>query len=285
MAVGKFGSDRVLLYAVEPWATMGYGAPNFGNNVGTLSAAIDSLVDEIGSLQLFVMTHVDAMRKQPPSRNTVERICKGVNRIRQVLGMRQRDYNELRIEPGHATPVQKVFTIHPCPYFVTEWTVNTWLRQYNELVMIALTNMMQHSDNNIAITVTRQFASDIWQYFNEIKLMVGGELLNLKASELAAEDFEFTEAHWSAYAPSTNIILTEALNTPGRIFNLPTEDDLLPLKMGIAANLIAPNLKQWPVSGDADFASLWPEAGSGAAPGSPGDGDSTAAPVIGPPQT
>jgi hypothetical protein len=163
--------------------------------------------------------------------------------------------------------------------------VNVWLRQYNELVMIALTNMMQHSDNNIAITVTSQFAQDIWQYFNEIKLMIGGELLGLDEETLKKPDFQFELKHWEAYAPSSNIILTEALNTPGRLFNLPTEDDLLGLKMGIPANLIAPNLKQWPVSGDADFASHWPEPGSGAAPGSPGANENTAGPVIGAPQT
>jgi len=248
MASGKFGSDRVLLYDVEPWATMGYGVPNFGNNIGTLSTKIQTLADEVGKLQLFVMTHEDAMRTQPPSPNTVQRICKGVNRMFQVLALRKRDYKDLRVESSHMTPAQKLWQIHPCPYFLTEWTVNKWLREYNELCMFALTNMYQHSDNVIPITLTTQFAEDIWVYFNEVKLLIGGELLNIPPAELLQEDFVFEPKHWEAYAPSNNIILTERFNTPGRLFELPTEDDLRPLIMGIPSNLLLDHLRQWPVT-------------------------------------
>ena len=31
--------------------------------------------------------------------------------------------------------------------------------------MVALANMFQHSDNNLALTITDAFAHDVWQYF------------------------------------------------------------------------------------------------------------------------
>lgn len=99
-----FRNDRVLLYDVEPWAGLGFGVPNFGENVGTLSMPIHGLVDEIGRNQLFIMTHIDATRWQPPSINTVKRMCKMLMRINSVLSSRQEVYSRDRLEPGHSSP-------------------------------------------------------------------------------------------------------------------------------------------------------------------------------------
>ena len=278
-----FGSDRVLLYDVNPWNTMGFGVPNFGNNVGTLSMPVSNLVDEIGQGQLFIMTHVDAMRKQPPSINTVVRICRMVNRVRSVLVGRQKLDNAQRLEPGHATPAQEIWNIHPVPYFGGDIVRNHWLKEYNRLVMIALTNMMQHSDNNLPLTITHKFAADVWAYFNEIKYLIGSELLGILPTELASDDFMFTEAHYNTYNPSAVTMNIEAIDTPGPIFYLPTEDDLYPLLKGIPANIIVPMLKQYPVTSTLDFAGTLPKEGSGTV-GASGPDAKKAVPVIGPPQ-
>lgn len=278
-----FGSDRVLLYDVEPWNTLGFGAPAFGDNYSTINMPIAGLVDEIGRIQLYVMTHIDALRTQPPSLNTVKRLGKMVNRVHQVLAGRMKEYNEVRLEPGHATPAPEIFVIHPVPYFNSPIVRNRWLKEYNRLCMIALTNMMQHSDNNLALTVTSKFATDVWQYFNEIKLLVGSELLNVPAADLKEDDFQFAEEHYLAYDPEQVTINVEALDTPGPIMSLPTEDDLRPLFNGIPANLIAPVLKQYPVTTAHDFSGTVVEPGEGA-PAASGPKTATATPTLGGPQ-
>ncbi len=242
-----FGSDRVLLYDVDPWNRLGFGVPNFGNNIGTFSLPIANLVDEIGKIQLHVMTHIDALRDQPPGRNTVERLAKMCARIQSVLANRQKTDSEQRLEPGHATPATEIFMIHPAPYFKSEITVNRWLREYNQLCMVALTNMMQHSDNSLALTITEKFAQDIWVYFREIQLRLATELLLIERSIAEAPDFKITPAHLDAYAPNTVTVNTEASDVGAPLFGLPTEDDLGPLRRGIPANMIIPNLRQYPL--------------------------------------
>ena len=242
-----FGSDRVLLYNVAPWAQLGFGVANFGNNYGTLSTPIWNLADFIGKTQLFIMTHIDAQRTQPPSRNTVERLGKLLNRVHSVLQSRMKVYADIRLEEGHATASTKPWVIHPVPYFSGPLVRNHWLAEYNELTMIALTNMYQHSDNNLAMTVTQQFASDIWKYFREIKLRLGIELLGLPVETVESDDFTFTDEHYNQYAPDTRIINFEALDTPGAIFSRATEDDLSPLFRGWPANEIITNLREYPV--------------------------------------
>lgn len=242
-----FGNDRPLLYTVEPWRSLGFAVPNWGNNVGTLSHSIAGLVDEIGKMQLFVMSHVDAQRTQPPSRNTVERVCKMTNRIYSVLSSRMKAYSDIRLEEGHASADQKPFIIHPVPYFNGAICRNRWLSEYNQLTMVALTNMMQHSDNNLALTVTTAFAKDVWKYFREIARLVGVELLGLAPETVDAEGFTFTAEHYAAYNPEAVTINLEFLDTPGPIGSRATEDDLRPLFNGFPATLIASSVQQYAV--------------------------------------
>lgn len=243
-----FGSDQVLLYDCDPWNKLGFGVPAFGSeNVGTLNRSIHGLADEIGRNQLFVMTHVDAMRLQPPSRNTVERLGKMINRVQSILVARQKDYPEIRLEEGHARPAPLIWTVHPVPYFRASLVRNKWLAEYNDLVMIALTNIYQHSDNNLALTITATMAKDVWQYFREIKIRMGSELLALKVEELKKDEFQFGEAHYAQYHPDSAVVNIEALDKPGPIFNLPTEKDLYELLQGIPATILLPFLKQYPI--------------------------------------
>ena len=243
-----FASDRVLLYDLEPWNRLGFGVPNFGDNLGTVSQPIWNLADFIGKAQLFIMTHVDAQRMQAPSRNTVERLGKLINRVNTVLGGRLKEYNELRLEEGHASAVLRAWQIHPVPYFRSPVLRNHWRSEYNELAMIGLTNLFQHSDNRLALTVTKALASDVWRYFREIKILLGSELLLLPGETVEPDEFLFTEEHYAAYDP--DLINFEDLDTPGPIQSRATEDDLRPLFNGIPSNVIAPVLAQYPVTED-----------------------------------
>lgn len=264
MSEYQYASDRVLLYDEDPWNERGFGVPNFGNNLGTKSFAVWNLADYIGQAQLFIMSHIDAQRTQPPSRNTVERLGKLLNRINSVLGGRSTPYNKSRLEEQHVSGTLKVWNIHPVPYFRSDLTRNHWLQEYNELCMIALANMFQHSDNNLSLTVTEKFAQDVWQYFAEMKRLLGAELLLLPPESVVDDTFLFTDEHFDAYSPEKVTINFEAMDTPGPIQSTATEDDLRPLFNGIAANVIGPSLKQYPVVSAADIsgASLPPSSGA-----------------------
>jgi hypothetical protein len=248
-----FGSDRPLLYDVEPWNRLGFAVANFGNDLGTISRPIWGLADEIGRAQLFLMTHIDAQRTQPPSINTVRRIGALCNRVNSVLGGRKKSYSKLRLEEGHASSGLHRWIIHPVPFFTSAIVRNHWMAEYNDLVMIALTNMYQHSDNNLALTVTEKFATDVWQYIREIKVLMGSELLLLNPDDVVKDEFLFTDEHYAAYAPDRVTGNYEALDRPGPIQSRSTEDDLRPLFEGIPANIIAPLLRQYPVVDDADM--------------------------------
>lgn len=280
-----FGTDRVMLYNVEPWASLGFGVPNFGENVGTLNNAIAGLVDEIGKSQLYIMLSSDAMRWKPPSPNTVQRIAKLVTRVQTVLGGRSTAYNILRTESGHATPAAEIFRIHPVPYFDSDILRNRWLKEYNNLVMVGLANLMQHSDSNIPLTITQDLAQDVFIWFKRIRVLLATELLLIDPVVASADNFVFTQAHFDAYDPMRTIMNMEAFDTPGPIFGLPTEDDVRPLFVGIPANQIAPLLTQAPLGPGGPVAGGIPASGfvagtSGAAGATPAAGNVGSPPPI-----
>lgn len=256
-----FGTDRVMLYDVQPWSDLGFGVPNFGENYGTNNGAIARLVDEVGKVQLFIMLSTDAMRWKPPTRNTLERLAKLIQRVQTVLAGRARKQSDLLLEPVHATPAQEVFNIHPTPYFRSDVVRNPWLAEYNALTMVALSNMMQNSDNNQPLNITLEFAQQVWQWFREIKILMGTELLLLSRADVEKDEFVFTDAHFAAYDTSKVLVNMEGADTPSQIWGLPTEDDVRALYVGIPANQIQPLLKQAPVGAFGTLAGQIPAGG------------------------
>lgn len=243
-----FGTDQVLLYNVKPWNELGFGVANFGDNPFTQNAPLHGLADEIGVVQLYVMTHIDAARRQYPSRNTIERLGKILNRIQSVLINRSKSANSMRLEGGHGVPSAMPWNVHPVPYFQGPIVNNRWLREYNNLTMIALTNIYQHSDNNLELTITEELAGDIWAYFAEIRRLVAGELLGLAPAVYGKDDFRFGPEHYEAYRPQDLIVRVESIDDPGRVRERFTEDDISPFLRGIPANMIVPNLAKYPTT-------------------------------------
>lgn len=243
-----FGTDQVLLYDVQPWSQLGFGCPNFGDNLTTQNMPWWRLATEIAKTQLGLMTHVDARREQYLSVNTLQRMGKILNRIKTVLLNRARAANEVRLEPGHSSPTPYTWMIHPTPYFPGSVVVNSYLMEYNALCMVALCNIYQHSDNNLALEITAEGGSDIWQYFRRVTELVAGELLLLPKADYTKDDFVFTDAHFASYNPAAFLPRNEELSVPVGTNTGWTEDDLRPLKQGIPANIIAPLLSRYPIT-------------------------------------
>jgi hypothetical protein len=244
-----YGSDNPLLYNVPPWNIMGFAVPNWGPNVGTKNIEIHGLVDEMGRHQLNVMTHEDAMRAAYPSINTVQRLAKIVNRVKTVLQGRKKASTETRIEQTHFNSSVLPWVLHPVPFHRSGFVINPWLKTYNMFAMMAITNCIQYSDNNLTATLTEELAACIWQFFREIGRLVASELLGMDPKLVDDPAFTFTEDMVkSGYATIAQRTLSvERLCTPGPIQSTPTEVDLTPLFLGFPTTVLISVVAQYPV--------------------------------------
>jgi hypothetical protein len=235
--------DSVLLYDVKPWNAAGYGVPNFGSTVQTQNVVIHKLVDTLGEQQLMIMTHVDAGRANALSRNILEKLGKLLNYALTVLESRGRASNEKRLEAHHKTPAPKPWVLHPVPYFPVSgaWIENADLIELNELFMYALTEAMQHTENDLALEVTSEFVADVGQFILRALHIVAG-ILGVPKAEYTAPGFRITPAHYDAYDHS-QVPRSEAIRMPRTIGRRPTEVDLAPLATGLYSTDLIPVLK------------------------------------------
>lgn len=237
-----FGNDALLFYNVGDFAKFGLAVPNCGNDRTSQNDTIRYLTETVGRNLQGIMWHTDASLRTPPSINTLMRIHKLCIRARQILAGRAVPANVPNMEPQHALPAPETFLVFPTPYFTVR---NTFLKQYSGLVLTALTEAFQHSENRKPIEISETFAGHFGQYIHRVYRLMATELFNVPAAEAAALDFTLTEAQIKAYNPAAWFTQTEMIDTVAPIEDWPTEDDLQLLTDGIPVTVL-PTLGRWP---------------------------------------
>ena len=71
----------------------------------------------------------------------------------------------LNMETAHALPAPEEFLVYPTPYFKVR---NQWLKQYAGLMLIGLTEAMQHQENARPLEISEGFAGLIGQYVQRV---------------------------------------------------------------------------------------------------------------------
>lgn len=261
-----FGTDEILWYNVGNWGSLGYGAPNFGQNAMTLNSAISQLVQVVGRNLSAVMHSDDVDLRTPPSINTLMKVNKLVNRARTILAGRAVPPSKPRFEAQHVTPAPIAFLVYPVPYFQVR---NGWLKEWCGYALQAISEMMQHTENRLEYEISTAFAGTIGQYLQRIYVLMATELFGIDRATAEAPTFVLTDAMLASYDPSKFFTATELIDTPPLPSTIPTENDLSVLTDGIPATVIT-GLARWPIN------SPNPTATAGAVPTA---GGTTASPT------
>lgn len=239
-----FGTDEILWYRNGAWGDLGYAVPNFGSNPTTLNQTIGELVQVMGRNLSAVMHHSDADSRTPPSINTLIRVHKLVTRARSILASRAVPPGKPRMEPSHSTPSREAFLIFPVPWFKVR---STYLKSWAGLVLTAIGECCQHTENRIEYEVSTDFASLIGQYLQRIYVRMATELFQVPLADASKPDFVLTDVMFAAYDPSKWFTSTELIDTVPAFNQIPTEDDLQVLTDGIPATVLV-GLARWPVN-------------------------------------
>ena len=227
-----FRSDEILWYNQGVWGSLGFAVPNFGDDPTTLNSSIAYLVEGIGRNLAAVMVHSDADSRIPPSINTLMRVHKLITRARSILAGRALAPSTLRMEPAHATPAVQDFLIFPCPFFKVR---NTWLKEWCGLILNAIGEMCQHTENRVEYEISTDFAGVVGQYLQRVYVRMSTELFQVPLSDAQKPDFTLTDAIFSSYNPGKYFTSTELIDTVPPMDLIPTEDDLAIILDGIPA--------------------------------------------------
>lgn len=223
-------TDSALWYNVGIFGEAGYAVPNWSDDIASQNDTVLYLTNTIGRNLFAIMHHDDADLRVPPSINTLRRIHKLIMRARQILAGRAVPSNVLNMETAHARPEPEIFRVYPVPYFKVR---NGYMRSYCGLVLTALTEAMQHTENRKPFEISEDFAGLIGQYLTRIYTLMATELFGVSGEVAKANGYVMDDAVLSSYDPSKFFTSTELVDTVAPATMVFTEDMLLPLSDGI----------------------------------------------------
>lgn len=236
------GNDAFLWYNAGDWADYGLAVPNHSNDNTSQNDTIRYLTDVMGRNLQAIMWHPDARLRTPPSVNTLTRIHKLCTRARSILSGRAVPSGTPNMEAAHALPAPEEFLVYPTPYFKVR---NQWMKQYAGLILLTLTESMQHQENARPLEISEAFAGLVGQYIQRIYRLMATELFRVPLETAAKPDFTLTDEHLRSYDPSAWFTSTEMIDTVPPTSRIPTEDDLVVLTDGIPISHL-PLLGRWP---------------------------------------
>jgi len=235
-------NDAFLWYNVGDWSGYGLAVPNFGDDQTSQNDTIRYFTDIIGRNLQGIMWHTDSRLATPPSINTLRRIHKLCVRARNLFAGRAVPSGTNNMESAHAIPSPEEFRVYPVPYFTVR---NQWMKQYCGLILLSLTEAMQHSENARPLEISEAFAGQISQYIQRVYRTMAVELFQVPLDAANAADFTLTDEQLAAYNPAAWFTSTELVDTVPDLANWPTEDDLQLLTDGLPVSQL-PVLGRYP---------------------------------------
>ncbi len=123
------------------------------------------------------------------------------------------------METAHALPAAEQFLVYPTPYFKVR---NQWLKQYAGLMLLSLTESMQHQENARPLEISEAFAGLIGQYVQRVYRLMATELFRVPLADAAKPDFTLSDTQLAGYNPSAWFTSTEMVDTVAPLDDWPT---------------------------------------------------------------
>lgn len=240
-----FESDEILWFNAPKWGEAGYAIPNPAGKTFTNNALIFQLHASVGR-NMFELTHRDDVKfTVPPHVQWLFDLHQLITSGRKFLADNARADNDTRgLVTDHVKPTPREFLVYPVPYFA-ERIRQPHIRQYLEITLYMLSEMMQHSENEHGNVVTTRFAGKMGQYLQEILAQMSMRFFNKTRDQAYAPDFALVEDDFRAYDPSKVMTSVEMTEERPPLQWWPTENDLSQIRGISIANALT-FAERWP---------------------------------------
>lgn len=226
MPTPVFETDEILWYANGKWGEAGYAIPNPAGKTYTVNLEIFQLHQLVGRT-MFELTHrEDAKFYSPPHKQFWFDLHQLLTVARKRLADNTRAPNDTNgLVATHATPAAQAFLVYPIPYF-GERIRQPDIRQFAQIGLLLLSEMMQHNDNERATYVTPQFAGVMGKYLQEILAKMGMKYFGYSREDAYKPDFALKDADFQTYDPAKVMTSVEMTEERPPLQWWPTENDL-----------------------------------------------------------
>lgn len=242
-----FDTDEILWYDNGKWGQAGYALPNPAGKTWTNNTVIYQLVQLIGR-NMFELCHKpDVKFYSAPHKQFWYELHQLLVTARKRLRDRMRAKNDSNgLQPEHVTPAPQVFLVYPVPYF-GERIRQQDIREYTQLGLMLISEMMQHQDNERVADVSEAFAGQMGKYVQEILALMATKYFGKTREEAYKPDFALADTDFTGYDPSKVMTSVEMTEERPPLQWWPTENDLSQIR-GLQINEALMLAKRWPVS-------------------------------------
>ncbi|HEX3725610.1 MAG TPA: hypothetical protein VHV08_05180 [Pirellulales bacterium] len=240
-----FSTDEILWYDNGKWGQAGYAVANPAGQTWTNNAVIFNFHTLVGRNMFELMHRSDVKFYTAPHKQFWFDLHQLIVTARKRLADRQRlpnDSNGLVVQ--HAAPAPQMFLAWPIPFF-GERVRQPDIREYAQLALLMLSEMMQHSENELATYITDAFASKIGQYLREILALMATKYFGYTRTQAYDPAFALSATDFANYDPSKVMTSVEMTEERPPLLWWPTENDLSDIR-GLPFDEVLVLCKQWP---------------------------------------
>ncbi len=129
----------------------------------------------------------------------------------------------------HASPTPQIFLAWPIPFF-GERVRQPDIREYAQLALLMLSEMMQHSENELGTYITDAFAAKVGQYLREILALMATKYFGYTRAAAYDPAFALKDTDFANYDPSKVMTSVEMTEERPPLQWWPTETDLTAIR-------------------------------------------------------
>jgi hypothetical protein len=232
------------------WGAAGYAIPNDGGKPLSGNETVRRIVKFIGKEMFSLMHRPDVKFSRPFNSEWLWDLHKmlklGIKRMNDhAIGWT----DDRDGDADHATNTRQAFTIFPIPFFgerIRQADASAWAGQ----VLLLLSEIMQHSDNDYDDNITDALASRVQLALKRIQKDMGMKYLGYTREQVEAPDWEPKDDDFGPekYKPDALFTSQELIEERMPDQWWPSTNDLTPIA-GIASVVARVWAKPWPVAG------------------------------------
>jgi hypothetical protein len=243
----RYDTDEILWYDNGIWGRSGYAIPNPGGKTWTVNAVINNWVSGVGRA-LFELSHRDDVKFYgPPKKQFWFDLHKMIITGRKRLADQTRKPNDSSgLDPEHVNPNPRIYVCYPVPFF-GERVRQQDVRYYIEIMLMGLSEAMQHSANDHVAYVTEDFTGQIGKFLQEVLAQFSMKYFGKTRVEAYDPAFSLSDDDFKNYDPSKVLASFEMTEERPPIQWWPTENDLSQIR-ALPINEALGLAKRWPTT-------------------------------------
>jgi len=245
IAANPFETEEILWYNNGRWGQAGYAITNPGGKTWTSNSVIYQIHSLVGR-NLFELMHRPAVKFYvAPDKQWLYDLHQLLITARKRLADRTRMPNDSNgLVPQHADPDPQMFLVWPVPYF-GERVRQMDIREYCQIALLMLSDIMQHSENDLSSYVTNNFTGPIGKYLQEILMLMATKYFGYSRAAAYDPAFALQATDFANYDPSKVMTSVEMSEERPPVQWWPTTNDLSQIR-GIPVNQALLLATRWP---------------------------------------